>query len=78
MSDPNEIRALKASLGGAIDTAAALAALQPAVEALDERGEISAEALDELARVSLAHAIASNALRGLINTMLTRRSAPTA
>ena len=78
MSDPNEIRALKASLGGAIDTAAALAALQPAVEALDERGEINAEALDELARVSVAHAIASNALRGLINTMLTRRSAPTA
>jgi hypothetical protein len=78
MTDPNEIRALKASLGGAIDTAGALAALQPSVEALDERGEISAEALDELARVSLAHAIASNALRGLIDTMLARRSAPTA
>ena len=77
MSDPNEIRALKASLGGAIDTAGALAALQPTIEALDERGDISPEALDELARVSAAHAIASNALRGLINTMLTRRSAPT-
>ena len=78
MSDPNEIRALKASLGGAIDTAGALAALQPTIEALDERGDISQDALDELARVSAAHAMASNALRGLINTMLVRRSAPTA
>ena len=77
MSDPNEIRALKASLGGAIDTAAALAALQPAVAARDERGDITPEVLDDLARVSTAHAVASSALRGLINTMLTRRSAPT-
>lgn len=78
MSDPNEIRALKASMRGAIDTAETLAALQPAVEALDERGEVSQETLDELARVSAAHAIASNALRGLINTMLARRTTPTA
>lgn len=78
MSDPNEIRALKSSLLGAIDTAAALAALQPRVDALDERGEIDANDLDELARVTAAHAIASAALRGLVNTMLARRSASTA
>ena len=77
MSDPNEIRALKASLRGAIDTADALAALQTKVDALDERGDVAADVLEELARVSAAHAIASTALRGLINTMLTRRSAPT-
>ena len=77
MSDPNEIRALKASLRGALDTADALAALQTKVEALDERGDVAADVLEELARVSAAHAIASTALRGLINTMLTRRSAPT-
>ena len=77
MSDPNEIRALKASLRGAADTAAALSALQPKIEALDEHGDVAADVLEELARVSAAHAIASAALRGLINTMLTRRSAST-
>lgn len=77
MSDPNEIRALKSSLLGAIETAAALTALQPRIEALDERGEIDAADLDELSRVTAAHAIASAALRGLVNTMLARRSAST-
>ena len=77
MSDPNEIRALKASLRGAIDTAAALESLQPRVEAFDERGDIGQEDLDELARVTSAHAIASTALRGLVNTMIGRRSAST-
>jgi hypothetical protein len=78
MSDPNEIRALKASLRGAIDTAAALAALQPKVDAFDEHGDVTPDDLDELARVTSAHAIASAALRGLVNTMLARRAAPTA
>lgn len=77
MTDPNEIRALKSSLLGAIETAAALTALQPRIEALDERGEIDAADLDELSRVTAAHAIASAALRGLVNTMLARRSAST-
>jgi hypothetical protein len=77
MSDPNEIRALKASLAGAIDTAAALSAIQSKVDALDERGDVPADLLDELARVSAAHAIASTALRGLVNTMLARRSTTT-
>lgn len=77
MSDPNEIRALKSSLLGAIETAAALTALQPRIDALDERGEIDAADLDELSRVTAAHAIASAALRGLVNTMLARRSAST-
>lgn len=77
MTDPNEIRALKSSLLGAIETAAALTALQPRIDALDERGEIDAADLDELSRVTAAHAIASAALRGLVNTMLARRSAST-
>ena len=75
MSDVNEIRALKASLRGAIDTAQALNAVQPKVDALDDHGEPTAELLEELARVSTAHAVASNALRGLIDTMLKRREA---
>ena len=78
MTDPNEIRALKASLRGAIDTAAALAALQEKVEALDERGDVAPDHLEELGRVTAAHAIASAALRGLVNRMVARRSAPTA
>jgi hypothetical protein len=75
MSDPNEIRALKASFRGAIDTAGTLAALQGKVEAFDEHGDISGEELEELARVTLAHAVASAALRGLVSTMQTRRTA---
>jgi hypothetical protein len=75
MSDPNEIRALKASLRGAMDTAERLSALQAKVEALDEHGDIPAEDLEELARVTAAHAVASAALRGLVVTMQTRRGA---
>jgi hypothetical protein len=75
MSDPNEIRALKASLRGVLDTAGTLAALQGKVEALDEQADIGAEDLEELARLTLAHAVAAAALRGLVDTMQTRRAA---
>ena len=75
MSDVNEIRALKASLRGAMDTARTLAAVQEKVEALDDHGEPGAELLDELARVTAAHAVASAAVRGLVVTMLKRREA---
>lgn len=78
MTDPNEIRALKASLRGAVDTASALAALQARVEALDEHGDIPPEDLEELSRVAAGHAVASAALRGLVATMQTRRGATTA
>jgi hypothetical protein len=77
MKDPNEIRALKASFSGAIDTAGALATLTERVEALDERGEIAPDDLEELGRIAAAHAVASAALRGLVNTMQARRSATT-
>ena len=75
MADVNEIRALKASLRGAIETAQSLAALQPKVEALDEHAESGAELLDDLARLTAAHAVASAAVRGLVVTMLKRREA---
>ena len=77
MKDPNEIRALKASLRGAVDTAAALAALQTKVESMDEDGDIGADDLEELGRITIAHAIASAALRGLVQTIQARRAAPT-
>lgn len=73
MGNPNEIAALKASYRGATGTAAALEALRAQVEALDPSAEIGAAELEDLARVTAAHAIASNALRGLVVTMLNRR-----
>lgn len=75
MTDPNEIEALKASLRGALSTAETLAAIRARVEAFDSRGDVPADDLEELARVTLAHAIAAQALRGLVETMRTRRGA---
>jgi hypothetical protein len=78
MADANEIAALKASFRGAVQTAEALGALRATVEALDPAAEVTPENLEALARLSAAHAIASNALRGLVVTMLNRRGAGTA
>lgn len=75
MSDVNEIRALKASFRGAIDTAQTLAAMQQKVDALDDQTEPDGELLEELGRVTAAHAVASAALRGLVGTMVKRRAA---
>jgi hypothetical protein len=73
MTDLNEIRALKASFQGALDTAAALEALKDKVLALDGSADVSVEDLEELGRVTLAHAVSSQALRGLIESMRGRR-----
>ena len=75
MTDHNEIRALKASFQGALDTAASLAALQARVEAIDDHADIDPALLEDLARVASGHAVASAALRGFIGTMQTRRGA---
>ena len=75
MSDVNEIRALKASFRGAINTAQHLAGIQAKVEAIDDGGEPGAELFEELARLTSAHAVASAALRGLVVAMLKRREA---
>lgn len=73
MSDPNEIEALKAAFRGALHSAEAVAALASRMEALDPRAELPAEELEELGRITAAHAIASAALRGLVNRMMARR-----
>ncbi len=73
MTDSNEIDALKASFRGTLSTAAALAALEDRVMTLDPGAEIPGEDLDELGRVTLAHAVSSQALRGLIESMRARR-----
>jgi hypothetical protein len=75
MTDPNEISAIKASFRGALSTADALAGLKERIEALDSAADLTPADLEDLARVSAAHAIASAALRGLVNTMLARRGA---
>ena len=75
MSDVNEIRALKASFKGALETAATLAGVQGQVDGLDDQAEIDPALLEELARVTAAHAVASAALRGLVNTIQVRRGA---
>lgn len=75
MTDHNEIRALKASFRGAVDTAANLAALMDRIEGLNDHEEVPADLLEELARVSAGHAVASTALRGFIGAMQNRRAA---
>jgi hypothetical protein len=72
MTDSNEIEALKASFRGALNTADTLAALTDKVMAIEPAAGISTEVLDELGRVTLAHAVSSQALRGLIERMRRR------
>lgn len=72
MTDPSAIEALKASYRGALSTADALAALNDKVMALDPSTGISSEDLDELGRVTLAHAVSSQALRALIERLRAR------
>jgi hypothetical protein len=73
MADPNETEALKASMRGVRRSAEALAGTSARVEALDRQSDISDADLDELQRLSSAHAVAAQALRGLVHTMLRRR-----
>ena len=73
MADPTEVEALKASFRGALGTVESLAALTDQIESGDPRADIAAADLDALARASLAHAIAAQALRGLVAAMRARR-----
>lgn len=73
MADLTEIEALKASMRGARTAAGQLADIAVKVEAVDPRADVAEPDLDELQRLSLANAIAAQALRGLVETMLKRR-----
>lgn len=73
MADPTEIQALGASLRGAIRTAQDLTGLASRIQALEPHADVSEGDLDELQRLSLANAVAAQALRGLVETMLKRR-----
>jgi hypothetical protein len=73
MADVTEIEALKASLRGAHGAAGALDAIAARVEAADSHSDVPDADLDDLQRLTLANAIAAQALRGLVETMLKRR-----
>jgi hypothetical protein len=73
MPDLTEIEALKASLRGARRAADALAEVAARTDAADPRSDIAEADLDELQRLSLANAVAAQALRGLVESMLKRR-----
>ena len=75
MADSNEIEALKAAFRGALATTAALEALTSRVAALGPGHDIGAGDLEELARVTLAHAVSAQALRGLVESMRARGAA---
>lgn len=78
MGDVTEIEALKASMRGALRAAEALGAVATAVEDTDSHGDIADSQLDDLQRLSLANAVAAQALRGLVESMLRRRGKLTA
>jgi len=73
MGDVNEIQALQASLRGARASADRLADIAARVEAADPHQDLSESDLEELRRLTSAHALAAQALRGLVETMLKRR-----
>jgi hypothetical protein len=74
MLDPNELQALRAALRGTLETSAALKQIDERLDAaLAPGADISNDDLAELARVTLAHAVSAQALRGLVETMRTRR-----
>jgi hypothetical protein len=73
MADPTEIEALKASTRGALRAAEALGAMATRVDDIDPRADIGDGDLDDLQRLSLANAVAAQALRGLVESMLKRR-----
>ena len=73
MVDVTEIEALKASLRGARSAAAALDEVSGRIERTDPHADVSEGDLDDLYRLSLANALAAQALRGLAESMLKRR-----
>jgi hypothetical protein len=73
MADVNEMRALKASFLGALEAARALEAIKSTVLDIDSDGDIATSDLEELGRLTLAQAVAAQALRGLVEAIRTRR-----
>lgn len=74
MADVTEIEALKASLRGARNSATALSDVAKRVDAVDPHlSDVSDADLDALQGLTLANALAAQALRGFVESMLKRR-----
>jgi hypothetical protein len=73
MADLTEIEALKSSMRGALRAAEALGAVATRVDDIDPHADVAEKDLDDLQRLSLANAVAAQALRGLVESMLKRR-----
>jgi hypothetical protein len=74
MADTTEIEALKASLRGARNSGAALTEVARRVDAVDpHQSDVPEGDLEELQSLTLANAIAAQALRGFVESMLKRR-----
>jgi hypothetical protein len=73
MPDLTEIEALRASLRGAHTAAAALGDVAARIERIDAHGDVGDTDLEDLQRLTLSNAIAAQALRGLVESMLKRR-----
>lgn len=74
MADVTEIDALKASLRGARNAASALGEVARRVDAIDARhGDVPESDLEALQGLTLANAVAAQALRGFVESMLKRR-----
>jgi hypothetical protein len=73
MADLTEIDALKASVRGAVRAAESLQTIATRVEDIEPHADIPDGDLDDLRRLSLANAVAAQALRGLVESMLKRR-----
>ena len=73
MADVTEIEALKASLRGARAAAEALTDVAARLEPTDPHDDVADADLEDLQRLTLANAVAAQALRGLVETMLKRR-----
>ena len=73
MPDANEIRALKASLLGALESGRAIEAIKSKVMDIDPNAEVADDVLEELGRLTLAHGVSAQALRGLVEAIRARR-----
>jgi hypothetical protein len=73
MVDLTEIAALQASMRGARSAAAALTDVAARIEGADAHADVADADLDDLQRLTLANALAAQALRGLVESMLKRR-----
>jgi hypothetical protein len=74
MADVTEIEALKASLRGARNATAALADIAKRIDGVDpHQADVAEDDLETLQQLTLANAIAAQALRGFVESMLRRR-----